>query len=81
MHHFMFSTVDHHGLQREPRVTVVLDPPNDVRVAYGYNHLEFNEPTLEYTLPFEQAFPTFRRFLDQLWKETMPEAIPYAGGE
>lgn len=31
---------------------------------------------LEYTLPFEQAFPTLRRFLNHLWTETMTEGLP-----
>lgn len=76
LHHLVFSTLDHHGLRDEPRVTVVFHPENDVRIAYGTSNLFFNPPTLEYTLPFELAFPTFRRFLNQLWTATMPESIP-----
>ena len=76
MLHIIFSTLDHHGLRDEPRVTVEFHPEDEVRVAYGNNNLEFNPPTLEYALPFELAFASFRRLLRQLWKATMSEEIP-----
>jgi hypothetical protein len=76
MHHFVFSTLEYHGLRDEPRVTVAFRPENDIRIAYGTSNLQFSTPMVEYTLPFDLAFPTFRRFLNQLWKATMPEAIP-----
>lgn len=31
---------------------------------------------MEYTLPFDLAFPTFVRFLNQLRTASMPAAIP-----
>jgi hypothetical protein len=75
--HLVFSTEAHHGLYPgEPRITVELRSESEVRVAYGIPNLHFGPAELEYTLPFEQAFPTFVRFLNQLWTATMPEAIP-----
>jgi hypothetical protein len=76
MSDLVFSTLDHHGLQREPRVIVKLRPENDVHLAYWAARLYFSIPMLEYTLPFDLAFPTFVRFLNQLWTATMPEAVP-----
>lgn len=76
MHHILFSTLDHHGLRDEPRVTIELHPPSQVRIAYGTTNLWFSTPELEYTLPFDDGFATFRRFLHQLWMATVPEPIP-----
>jgi len=76
MHHILFSTLDRHGLQDEPRVTIEFHPPTDLRIAYGTTNLSFSKPELEYSLPFDDAFATFRRFLHQLWTATVPEPIP-----
>jgi hypothetical protein len=74
--HLVFSTLDHRGLRGEPRVTVEFHPENEIRVAYGTANLHFSSPEVEYSLPFEPAFATFRRFLNQLWTATMPEPVP-----
>ena len=76
MHHIIFSTLDHHGLRGEPRVTIELHPPSGLRIAYGTSNLEFQRPELEYSLGFEEGSATFRRFLHQLWAATVPEPIP-----
>ena len=76
MHHIVFSTLDHHGLSDEPRVTIELHPPSELRVAYGTTNLLFRTPELEYSLPFDDGFATFHRFLYQLWSATVPEPIP-----
>jgi hypothetical protein len=76
MHHLVFSTLDHHGLRGEPRVTVEFHPENDLRIAYGTTNLFFSSPQVEHLLPFEPGFATFRRFLNQLWAATSTEAIP-----
>ena len=76
MSHMIFSTLDHHGLRNEPRVTVELHPENELRIAYGTSYLSRFPAELEYSLPYDDAFPTFRRFLNQLWIETVPEALP-----
>ncbi len=75
MHHIVFSTLDHHGLRDEPRVTIELHPP-ELRIGYGTTNLLFRTPELEYSLPFDEAFATFRRFLNQLWMATVSEPIP-----
>lgn len=76
MHHIVFSTLDHHGLRLEPRVTVEFHPLQELRIAYGTANLGFCTPELEYSLPFDEGFATFRRFLHQLWTATVPEPIP-----
>lgn len=76
MHHIVFSTLDHHGLRDEPHVTIELHPPSELRIAYGTTNLWFRTPELEYSLSFDDAFATFRRFLHQLWTATVPEPIP-----
>jgi hypothetical protein len=77
MHHFVFSTLDHHCLRDEPRVTVELHPGRRaLRIAYGRRNLYFSTPELEYTLPFDAGIATFRRFLKQLWTVTVAEAFP-----
>lgn len=76
MHHILFSTLDHHGLRDEPRVTIEVHPPLELRIAYGDTNLWFRTPEVEYSLPFDDAFATFRRFLHQLWTATVPEPIP-----
>src|SRR6476661_3013133 len=46
MHHIMFSTLDHHGLRDEPRVTIEFHPPSELRIAYGTTNLGFRKPEL-----------------------------------
>jgi hypothetical protein len=72
MDELVFSTLDHHGLQWEPRVMVKFFAEDRIHVKYV--HPPARGP--EYTLPFDQAFPTFVRFLSQIWSATMPEAVP-----
>jgi hypothetical protein len=77
MHHFVFSTLDHHGLRNEPRVTVEFHPTSrELRIAYGCSNLYFSPAELEYTLPFDVGFSTFQRFLKQLWTVTATDALP-----
>jgi hypothetical protein len=74
---FTFSTLDHHRLWHQPRVTVDIRQEDVIRVAFASTtRLEFNAADVQYTLPFEPGFATFRRFLNQLWKETVAEPIP-----
>jgi len=75
MNALTFSTVpDGRYLPNEPRVIVNFLGEEGVRLVYRAR----NFSTLEYTLTFDAAFPTFRRFLNQLWTDTMPEPIPEA---
>src|SRR5580700_6573662 len=39
--HLVFSTLDHHGLRGEPRVTVEFHPENEIRIAFGSSNLWF----------------------------------------
>jgi hypothetical protein len=77
MHHLVFSTLDHHPLQEEARVTVELHPEDHtLRIAFGRGGLYFSPAELEYTLSFDAGIPTFQRFLKQLWIATSTEAFP-----
>ena len=76
MNHLIFSTLDHHGLRGEPRVTVEFYPLSEIRIAYGTTNLYFFAPELEYTLEYEAAFATFRRFLEPSAAETVADALP-----
>lgn len=81
MHHFLFSTLDHHDLRGGPHVTVVIptgviQPEFTIQVAYGTNNLFFGKPELSHNLSFDEAFSTFRRFLFQLWTATQADPIP-----
>lgn len=73
----VFSTLDHHGLQDEPRVNVVLHPPDKLELSY-YPGLPVRgaDNELEYELNFETGVATFQRFLNHLWEMTMPEPLP-----
>ena len=77
MHWFLFSTLDHHGLRGEPHVTIFIRSRDDIEVSYGTTHLSVTgRPYLSYSLSFEDAFSTFRRFLLQLWTATVSAPIP-----
>ncbi len=77
MHHFVFSTLERHGLRNEPRVTVEFHPTkHELRIAYGRSNLYFSPAELEYTLPFDVGIATFQRFLKQLWNATATDGLP-----
>jgi hypothetical protein len=73
----VFSTLDHHGLGNEPRITVVFSPPNKLQLTYSPSTPPAKgDKELHYELPFEEAVSTFQRFLNHLWEITIPEPIP-----
>jgi hypothetical protein len=76
----IFSTLDHslrnEPLRREPHVTVDLHPESVIRISYATTPMGFALPQIAHSLSFDQGFPTFRRFLNQLWIETMTDALP-----
>lgn len=80
MHHIILSTLDHHGLEREPRVTLEFKVQDGlVRVAYSDANLYFNEPSSEESVPFEAAAPTIVSYLRRLWIETKAgQSVPDA---
>ena len=73
MHHILFSTLDHHRLTSEPRVTLEFHPNEQtVRIAYSCSNLEFNEPLSQETIPIAAAMPLVLGYLRRLWSETKP---------
>ncbi len=62
----------------KPNVQVVVNRDRD-EFHLLYRSLRgprYDGVELEYTLPFDLAFPTLRRFLNHLWEETMTETLP-----
>src|SRR5581483_9136323 len=80
MHQIIFSTLDHHRLQSEPRVTLEFNQEDqNARVAYSSAHLHFSEPISEQRVPRDAALPTTLGYLLRLWMETKPATpIPAA---
>jgi hypothetical protein len=73
MHHIIFSTLDHHRLASEPRVTLEFHPKEQtVRVAYSCSNLYFGEPLSQETLTISAAVPGILGYLRRLWSETEP---------
>jgi hypothetical protein len=80
MDHIIFSTLDHHGLEGDPRVTLVFLPKEQrVHVAYSRGNLHFSEALSEESVDVSSAIPCVLRFLHRLWSETRPDVpIPDA---
>ena len=78
MHDIIFSTLDHHELEEEPRTTIRIDHDGThVRVSRSESSVLFFEPADEVRVPSDQALPVVRRYLKKLWLETKPdEALP-----
>ena len=76
MHHLIFSTLDNHQLEDEPRVTVAIEK-HECRIAYARTNLHFAEPAVESTVGFGQAESVVVDFLAKLWRDTRPQvALP-----
>jgi hypothetical protein len=74
MHHIVFSTLDHHRLSSEPRVTLELLPNEHiVRVAFSRANLWFSEPLSEDRIEPSLAAATALQYLRRLWTETKPD--------
>jgi hypothetical protein len=74
MHHIIFSTIGHHRLKDEPRVTLEFHPKDQaVRIAYSCSNLYFNEPLSQETVSMPNAVPSIIRYLQRLWQETKPD--------
>lgn len=80
MHHIILSTLEHHGLTSEPRVTLEFHPKEQiVLVAYGCTNFAFSEPVSEERVAPSAAVPTVLHYLRRLWCETKPDTqIPDA---
>ena len=73
----VFSTLDHHGLDGEPSITIGLTQSDLVRLTYWPGiPAQKKDEKLDYTLKLESAIPTFHRFLNHLWEMTKPEPLP-----
>jgi hypothetical protein len=68
----LFSTRERGSLRHVPYVTVGVDPEGKLRIAYR----GFPSSRPQYTLEYELGFPTLRRFLNQLWIETVTDPLP-----
>jgi hypothetical protein len=73
----VFSTLERHGLRYEARVLVTLRPPNKLKLDYspGIPAIK-GDQSLDYELNWDDALPTFQRFLNHLWEMTMSEPLP-----
>ena len=77
MHQIIFSTLDHHRLASEPRVTLELHATeHQVRVAYGFGNLYFEKSTAEETVPESEALRVIIAYLARLWSETKSTPLP-----
>jgi len=78
MHHIILSTLDHHRLASEPRVTLEFHPSEqEVRIAYCRANLYFHEPLSEERVPVSSAVACVLEYLRRLWAETKaPAPIP-----
>jgi hypothetical protein len=72
----ILSTLDHHGLRNEPRVTVEVTSDWKLRIAYSTHNISLMSPKQFEIVDPHCAFPVFARYLQHLWEETMPEPIP-----
>lgn len=74
MHHIVFPTLDRHGLEAEPRVTLEFQPERDlVRVAYSVGNLYFCTPQSEISVSPDRAVPVIQGYMRRLWIETKPD--------
>jgi hypothetical protein len=76
VNHVIFSTLDHHGLRDEPRVTFEVMKDWSIRISLTTNNVWFREPTQFAVMDELSAFPTLQRYLWHLWEETVPEPVP-----
>ena len=73
MSHIIFSTIDHHRLYQEPRVTVeIREKDKKLRFAYSTSNLWFNEPIEEITVYEADALLVAKHMLRKLWLVTKP---------
>ena len=76
MHHLIFSTIDHHGLKFEPRVTIRVTEDWMLGIYYSTVHIDFGPAIESLVVEAQEAFPPFTQYLRHLWEETNPEPTP-----
>lgn len=74
MQHIIFSTLEHWGLDREPRVTIGYEKDMSLFVAYSTTNIWFSEPMTKVALQRDNAMNVLARFLRTLWTDTKPDA-------
>ena len=82
VHYIILSTLDHHQLNDEPRVILLIDgQQKTIQVAYSHWHIQCGaKPESEDICSIETVVPVILRYLRRLWEETkgettMPTAI------
>jgi hypothetical protein len=82
MSHIIFSTAEKHCLEQydppPPRVTLIYEPEKrQWSIAWGYQNLWFSKPDRQHLVNSDNAFPTLKKYLADLWRETrLDEAVP-----
>lgn len=77
MRTLVISTLDHHGLDDEPRVMLKIESEKKIKLVYmPALYPREGDNMLEYDLALEDALPTLRRFLHHLWRMTCAEPVP-----
>jgi len=76
MHHILLSTIDHHGLREEPRVTLAVADNWKIHIHYSTANMYFGSAIQSQLVQPVEAFPVLTRYLQHLWTETVPEPIP-----
>jgi histone acetyltransferase (RNA polymerase elongator complex component) len=73
MSHIIFSTLEHHRLEREPRVTLeIRSAEKKVKIAYSDANLWFNATTDEKVVAASDAPFEVKKMLRRLWTTTRP---------
>jgi hypothetical protein len=89
MHTIIFSTLEHHCLAKEARLTLDFEPEKKtVQIAYSHScahlshandHPHYYAPLAQESVLLSEAVPSVLSFLRRLWAETKPE-IPTPDG-
>jgi hypothetical protein len=73
MSHIIFSTIDHHRLEREPRITIeIKGATKEVRIAYCDANIWFNGSIEEKIVSESEALLEMKIALRKLWNATKP---------
>ena len=78
MSHIIFSTIDHHGLKQEPRVTIDVTEDWGIQIHYSTTNVEFNPPIETTKATADEAFQVLTRYLRRLWIDTVTAPVPEA---
>jgi hypothetical protein len=78
--HIKFFPPNSEGSRKGPRVTLELRAPIDPHLYISLCDwdIQYQSPAQCIPVMPDAAFPTFTRYLQHLWEETVPEPIPDA---